>query len=533
MLDTLDKTIIVVYFVVVIAVGLWFARRVAGSEEFFLAGRRLLWPFVGLSLFATNISTEHLVGLAEAGHKDGLVWGGYEWIASYCLIMLAAVFAPQYLRHRVFTIPEYFEKRYGPEARIGLTIYFLAMIVLTKTAVALYSGGTVISTLLEGWDLQTVMWAIGIVTAVYTIVGGLAAVVYTDALQSVVLIGGSLLVTVLALSRIGGWSGLEQGLAEVGREDHLSMVRGPDDPTLPFTGYLLGNFLIGGMFYWCMDQVNVQRVLGARDVGQARKGAIFAGFLKIIPVFILVLPGVIAVPLFPEIGDDHKSTYTVLVTELLGSGMRGLVLAALFAALMSSMSSTFNSAATLVSRDLVARVRPTIHPRRQILIGQVAIVVVLVAGVTCADFVARFGSIWDYLQEVTGYLSVPFAVTGLCGVFTRWANRPGALVGVLVGIAGGVFFFVDTHFLRLEWLSHPYLSSFLHRSFLAAVLSLAALWLVSRFTPPPPDSVRAGTFKFRLGPGPDEPRSRTVLGDYRLWMAILFATVTALWIVFR
>jgi solute:Na+ symporter, SSS family len=280
MIGPTDYAIIAAYFVVTISLGLYFARRWRGTEDFFLAGRNLTWPFIGLSLFATNISTEHFVGLAAGGNREGLVQGGYEWIASYCLLMLAGVFAPQYLKQKVFTIPEFFEKRYGLEARVMLTFYFLAMIVLTKTSVALYSGSRVLADV-TGWDFQTLLWVIGILTAIYTMAGGLAAVVYTDALQAIILIGGAALMTGLALDKVGGWHGLTEHLQALGRTDLLSMVKGPASE-LPFSGFLLGNFLIGGMFYWCMDQVNVQRVLGARNTREARLGAVFPGFLKII-----------------------------------------------------------------------------------------------------------------------------------------------------------------------------------------------------------------------------------------------------------
>ncbi len=202
MLGATDYLIIAAYFVLTVSLGLYFARKWKGSEDFFLAGRSLTWPLIGLSLFATNISTEHFVGLAAGGNREGLVQGGYEWIASYCLLMLAGVFAPQYLKHRVFTIPEFFERRYGLETRLMLSVYFLAMIVLTQTSVALYSGARVLSDL-TGWDFQTIMWGIGIITAIYTIAGGLAAVVYTDALQAIILIGGSVLLSGLALDKVG------------------------------------------------------------------------------------------------------------------------------------------------------------------------------------------------------------------------------------------------------------------------------------------------------------------------------------------
>jgi len=531
-----DYVIVVVYLIVTISLGLYFARRWKGTEDFFLAGRSLTWPFIGLSLFATNISTEHFVGLAAGGNREGLVQGGYEWIASYCLLMLAAVFAPQYLRHKVFTIPEFFEKRYGLEARVMLTCYFLAMIVLTKTSVALYSGTRVLSDL-TGWDFHATMWGIGIVTAAYTIAGGLAAVVYTDALQALILIGGSVLLSSLALGQAGGWSGLTERLQALGRSDLLSMVKGPSSE-LPFSGFLLGNFLIGGMFYWCMDQVNVQRVLGAKDVREARLGAVFAGFLKILPVFLLVLPGVAAAALQMDIRDangvaDYNRTYSVLVQTLLPTGLKGVALAALLAALMSSISSMFNSASTLVARDLVARFRPQTSARAQILIGQVALVLVMVGGILATPLIGNYAHLWDYLQEVTAYLSVPFAVVGLSGVFLRRVNRWGAVAAVIAGVLASIVLLADSHLAGglFFWLRHPYLHSFLHRSFLCAVISFGALITVSLLTAPPRAEVLAGTFAFawRRGEGETE-RDLRVAG---CWMAGLFVGVGLLWWVFR
>jgi SSS family solute:Na+ symporter len=530
MIGGIDYGIIALYFVITISLGLYFARRSKGSEEFFLAGRSLTWPVIGLSLFATNISTEHFVGLAAGGHKQGLVQGGYEWIASYCLLMLAAVFAPQYLKHRVFTIPEFFEKRFGIEARVLLTFYFLAMIVLTKTSVALYSGTRVLADL-TGWDFNVIIWTIGITTALYTMAGGLAAVVYTDALQAIILIAGSVILTFFALAEVKGWGGLTGRLETLHRTDLLSMVRGPEDG-LPFSGFVLGNFLIGGMFYWCMDQVNVQRVLGARDLRQARLGAIFAGFLKIIPVFILVLPGVIAAALWTDIKDDNK-TYSVLVERLMPAGLKGLVLAALLAALMSSISSMFNSASTLVARDVLVRFRPGTPARIQILIGQLALVAVMVGGILCAPLVERSEHVWTYLQEVTGYLSVPFAVVGLTGVFSRRANRAGAMAAVALGIGSGLVFIIDSHWRGglLPLLRHPYLTSFLHRQFIGAALSFIAMMAVSLLTRPPREEVRSGGFSFSFSLGAGE--SRRDLGLALAWMAVLFLAVTALWWLFR
>jgi solute:Na+ symporter, SSS family len=362
-------------------------------------------------------------------------------------------------------------------------------------------------------------------------------VVYTDALQAIILIGGAVILTAVGLERVGGWSGLTEQLQASGKMDLLSMIKGPKSE-LPFSGFLLGNFLIGGMFYWCMDQVNVQRVLGARNVREARLGAIFAGFLKIIPVFILVLPGVIAAALDLNIRDanglpDYNRTYGVLVQTLLPAGLRGVVLAALLAALMSSISSMFNSASTLVARDLVARFRPSSSARTQIAVGQLALVLVMIGGILTTPLIGKYKHLWEYLQETSAYLSVPFAVVGLSGVFLRRVNRPGALTAVAVGIAVSAFLLTDSHLPGglLPALRAPYLISFLHRSFLCAAITFLALLLVSLATPPPRSEVLAGTFTFSWTRGEGETdRDLRIAG---LWMACLFLVVSGLWWLFR
>jgi SSS family solute:Na+ symporter len=315
------------------------------------------------------------------------------------------------------------------------------------------------------------------------------------------------------------------------------MVKGPES-SLPFSGFLLGNFLIGGMFYWCMDQVNVQRVLGARNVREARLGAVFAGFLKIIPVFILVLPGVVAAALQldirgPDGAADYNRTYSALVRTLLPTGLKGLVMAALLAALMSSISSMYNSASTLVARDLVARFRPQTSGRTQILIGQAALLLVMVGGILSTPLIGKYTHLWDYLQEVTAYLSVPFAVVGLSGVFLRRVNRAGAMAAVVVGVVAGSVLLADSHLQGglISWLRHPLLTSFLHRTFLCALASFVALVVVSRLTPPPPEAVRTGAFAFSWITGEGESsRDLRIAGA---WMMALFLIVTALWWCFR
>ena len=532
-LGQLDFSIVAVYLGATVALGIYFARRKqTSSAGYFLAGRDLTWPFIGLSLFATNISTEHFVGLAADGHRLGLVAGGWEWMASLCLIMLACVFAPQYLRHKVFTIPEFFEKRYGAAMRMSLTMYFLAMIVLTKVSLALFSGKLVLE-YFTGFSGNSILWGIGILTAAYTLVGGLRAVIYTDFVQSIILIGGSVILTWIGLDAVGGWDGLTAKLTEKDRLDMLSMVKGVDHE-LPFSGYLLGNFLIGGMFYWCMDQVNVQRVLGARNLHHATSGAIFAGFLKIIPVFIFVLPGIIGFILYNErlTGEDGKvnynGTYSMLLENLLSPGLRGVVLAALLAALMSSLSSSFNSVATLVGRDIVARWSSTDNTSTQILAGRIALVAVMVLGIFATPLIESQETLWQYLQVVTGYLSVPFAVAGLLGIFSSRMNRQGALCGVAMGIAAGTVLLLDSEVdgWQVSFLRHEYLGSFLHRHFLSAVLTAATVIIVSLLTAPPPKDIQEGSFSLLRGWG-------ELSKAHKIWIATLFATICVLWWVFR
>ena len=293
MLGILDSVIIVISLLLVVGAVLRAAGKKQTDAEYFLAGRDLRWPFIGMSLLASNISAEHVVGMAGDGYRVGMVTGGYEWMAAWCLIILASLFAPLYLRSRIYTIPEFLERRFGWGLRAFLSGNLLVMNVFTKNAIDLWAG-SLLFVLLFGWNQMAVMIGLSIFTAIYTMKGGLRAVVYADMVQGTWLIVSSIILTVVGLFAVGGWSGL------TARVDPalIQMVK-PLDSELPITGFLIGN-LFGGMFYWCMDQTNVQRVLGARSVDQGQKGAIFAGFLKLLIPFILVLPGVIAHALYPE-----------------------------------------------------------------------------------------------------------------------------------------------------------------------------------------------------------------------------------------
>ncbi|MGH9659245.1 MAG: sodium:solute symporter family transporter, partial [Bryobacteraceae bacterium] len=290
----LDTSILVAYFVVVFAIGFYHARRERTSSEYFLAGRHVGWFAIGASLFATNISSEHFIGLAGSGASTGLAVGCYEWSASFCLFLLGWLFVPYYLRSRVFTMPEFLERRFSANCRWYLTSISLVAYVFTKISVSLYAGGILIREIV-GWDYMTSAILLVVATGVYTVAGGLAAVIYTDLFQAFVLVAGAVLLTVLGLDKAGGFEGLRAALPP----DFFHMIKPADDPVYPWVGTTIGTLILG-IWYWCTDQVIVQKTLSAQNVREARLGTFFCAALKILPVFILVLPGLIAKALWPR-----------------------------------------------------------------------------------------------------------------------------------------------------------------------------------------------------------------------------------------
>jgi solute:Na+ symporter, SSS family len=517
-LGILDSVVIIGSLALVVGAVMRAAGKKQTDAEYFLAGRDLRWPFIGMSLLASNISAEHVVGLAGDGYRVGMVTGGFEWMAAWCLIILASLFTPLYLRSRIYTIPEFLERRFGWGLRAFLSGNLLVMNVLTKNAIDLWAGSLLLA-MLFGWNQTAVMIGLSIFTALYTMKGGLRAVVYADMVQGTWLILSSIVLTLVGLITVGGWSGM------TARVDPslIHMVK-PLDSELPITGFFIGN-LFGGMFYWCMDQTNVQRVLGARSVDQGQKGAIFAGFLKLLIPFILVLPGVIAHALYPNLPKADMA-YPRLVSDLLPVGLRGLVLAGLIAILMSSMSACYNASATLVVRDFFMRWRPGLSDRDQIVIGRRVTVLMALLGVLAAPLVGRSVTIWHYLQVLSAYLGVPLGAVIFVGLLWKRGNTAGAIAGGAAGFGLGLFLFLDE---TLGWalVTHPYLTSFLHRSILVWFFAAITMVVTSLLTAPPPEyKVKSTVF--------GSAAEQTTAGmDYRVWAGVLFACTLILWWSFR
>ncbi len=494
-LATSDVLVLFGYFIAVFAIGFIASRRKRDAAGYFLAGRHVGWFAVGAALFASNISSEHFIGLAGTGAASGLAVGHFEWLACLILLLLGWVFVPFYLRSRVFTMPEFLELRYGPASRWYLTTISILGYVLTKISVTLFAGGLLLKQVL-GWDMVTSAVVLVIATGIYTVLGGLAAVIYTELIQTFVLIGGALALTLLGLHEVGGVGALATAVPP----DFWHMFKPMSDPDFPWTGILFGAPILG-IWYWCTDQFIVQRVLSAKGISDARSGTIFAGFLKILPVFILVLPGIIARALYPDISGDEA--YPALVTRLLPAGLRGVVVASLLAALMSSLASCFNSSSTLFTMDVYKKLRPQADDRRLVMVGRISTGVLVVLGVLWVPFIRHLSSqLYIYLQSVQAYISPPIAAVFLLGVFWTGANGRGAISALLTGLVLGALRLVLELMHKASPLPEGVFAwiatvNFLHFAILLFILCTAVLVAVSLATGRPAHEKVSGlTFRY-------------------------------------
>lgn len=437
-LANLDLAIIGIYFAIVFGIGFYFARRGRTSEEYFLAGRNIGWFFVGASLFVSNISTEHFIGLSGSGASSGLAVGHFEWLACLILLILGWVFVPFYLRSNVFTMPQFLERRFNRQCAVYLAGISIVAYIFTKISVQLYAASVVLERV-AGWSLWKTAIVLVIATGIYTIAGGLAAVIYTDTVQTLILITGAVALTLIGLHRVGGFEHLQAMVPP----SYFHMIRPPTDRDFPWTGIFFGAPILG-IWYWCTDQVIVQRVLSARDEGHAKAGTIFAGFLKILPVFMLVLPGIIAFALFPDqVKEKPDYAYPTLVLNLLPTGLVGLVMAALLAAVMGAMSSVFNSASTLVTLDFYKKIRPEASEGQLVTFGRVATGGMVLLGLLWVPFIHLLSAqLYLYLQSVQAYISPPIAACFVFGILWPRLNGQGAISSLLVGFVLGAARFV-------------------------------------------------------------------------------------------
>ena len=527
---TIDLAVIVAYLVIIVSLGCWVGwrqRRKTEGGGFFLAGRSLTWPVIGLALFSTNISTIELVSLAEEGYKSGLVYGNLEWMAGLTLIILAIFFAPFYIRSRVVTLPDFLLKRYNNKCRVFQVVIAIVSAIFIHTGFALFAGAKVMEGLF-GIDLMISITLILCLTGLYTVVGGLTSVVWTEAVQTVVLIGGSVIMTVVGFVKVGGWSGLTASVDP----EMLTMLRPAEEiPDMSWYSVFLGYPIIG-IWYWCTDQTIVQRVLGAKDEQHARLGAIFAGFIKILPVFIFVMPGIICLALIrqgalPDTLEDTAQTYAFLVANILPVGVKGIVAAAMLAALMSTVSGALNSIATVFCYDIYRPMFPDTTDRKLIVVGRVVTVAAMVLAIIWAPQIGRFGSILEGNTAMICYVAPSLTTIFLGGVFWRRASGKGAFITLCSGtILGFIIFLLDWNSDVTGWNYSFMMTSFWLFLVCSAVFVVSSLIYPHEHTPESEKLVWTNPLEALKSPG-----LKGVL-NYKFLSGLLLATIVALYIIF-
>jgi SSS family solute:Na+ symporter len=503
-ISPIDTIIIAVYLVGIITVGILAGfKKNTSSEDFFLGGRTLRWPVIGAGLFCANISSIHLVGLASSGYQHGMVIGNFEWMASFTLILLGMVFAPFYFRSKITTLPQYVEKRYSPGARTFLAAIFIMSALLVHIGISMYAGAKVLEAFF-GINFVISIIGISLATSVYTILGGLKGVMYTDTVQAVILLLGAALLTFFGLQALGdagitNWADFK----EAAKPGQLSMIQPIGDPEatgrLGLREYSWYSILFGypvlGIWYWCTDQTIVQKILSAKTEKDGRDGAIFAGFLKILPVFLMVLPGVIGYVLFKEkIGDDNDSTLMVMMTELLPVGVRGLMAAGLLAALMSTIAAALNSVATLTAEDIFKRIRPEAPDHQLVKVGRITSAVVIVLAMLWSTQGSKFGSIFEAINKIPMAFAPGITTIFLFGVFWKRGNRQGAMAALLFNVVVGMIYLcIDIPLVgEKQWIAQELGIPFMQVGWYLFLLSSVIYVTVSLLTPAPAASQTEG-----------------------------------------
>lgn len=526
LINGLDVSIIIVYFVFVIGLGLYFRKTQNSEESYFLAGRNLLWPIIGLSLFASNMSSITLIGLAESGYADGFAVFSYEWMASVVLIIFAIFFLPYYLKSKIYTIPEFLEKRYSKESRYYFSFITIILIVFIDIASTLFAGSVLVKMVFPNLTITQIVWMISIFAMFYTLLGGLSSVVYTDAVQAVLLVSGSIIITVIAYNKVGGWDGITANIEPV----NLTVIRSADSDVLPWPGLFSGVFILG-FYFWVTNQFITQRALASKSISEGQKGAVFAGFLKMITLFIMVLPGVMAYILYPDL-ESAKMAYPTLVFNILPTGLLGLVLAGFIAALMSSVDSGLNAASTLFTFDFYKKLSKKPTSKSSINASQIAMVVFTVIAALWSPHIENFPSLWDYLQMVLSFICPPIVALFIWGLFLPIVNAKGANYAIITGAFLGAFALLSKSGLLFSALE-PMLPHYLYLSGLIFIICSVVLIIVSIATPSSNKNVVHLIWTPKYFKEETEALVNTALyANYRVLSALLILIIVAILIIF-
>lgn len=575
-LSSIDIIIMVLYAVLIIGYGLYHGKQ-KSSEDYFLAGRGMTWPIVGIALFSANISSSTLIGLAGDAYKTNIHVYNYEWFAVVVLIFFSIFFLPFYLKSGVFTMPEFLERRYDRRSRYYFSFITIVGNVMVDTAAGLYVGSIVLKLLFPALPSWQIILLLAVAAAAYTIPGGLNSVIQTEVIQAILLVIGSILLTYYAFDAFGGgWNDMMAALTErlqegkvssveaakaageyapATAEEAFSMVRPSNDEFMPWYGLLTGVPLLG-FYFWANNQFMVQRVLGARDLNHGRWGALFAGLLKLPVIFIMIVPGVLALLVYSELdisslnyitadgtpcqdlSECANLTYPVLLMQLLPAGVLGLVVAGLLAAMMSSVSATFNSASTLITMDFVQNLRPGMTSKQLVRAGQIATVVLVVLAAAWVPYIEKVSdSLWQYLQLVISYTAPPAVATFLLGLFWKRASATGSIASLLFGFVFAIIMLSLQVYARglpegtepAGWIAALTDIHFLLMAFYLWLLCMMVHIVVSLNTPPPTEEqVKGFTWNKRLfKEETEELKGLPWYKNYRI-LAVLLLVVTVL-----
>ena len=518
LISNTDLTVIGGYFFIVFLIGFLVARNTKSGDDLFLGGRTLTWGVIGLSLFASNISSATLIGLTGAAYSSGIVQSVYEWISGIPLIIAAFIFVPLYLNSKITTIPEFLQHRYDRRSQVFFSVVTIFTSIMVETAGGLYAGAIVLKTFFPNLIIWQTTFVLAFVAGLYTAFGGLKAVVYTDTLQAIVLIIGSAVLTYILFEKID--FSIETMISSA-PEGHFSIWRPIDDATLPWPGLFLGVPILG-FWYWSTNQYIVQRVLGAKNLKHARAGVILGGFLKLIPLFIMVVPGAMAISIYQGI-ENPDMVYPTIVLQALPVGLVGLVLAGLISAIMSSVDSTLNSSSTLIVIDFIKPRNPDITPVQVAKYGRISTLVLMIVAAAWAPMIANFGGLWTYLQQMYTIFVPPIVVLFIIGTFYKRGNAHGAFWTLVLGTVVGLMLFI---LVQMElWSIH-----FTINAGIVLLLSTGFFVYFSQRAPAPSSGI-VKDYTFSKALLTQENEESTWFQDYRFWAALLLIAIIIIFVV--
>jgi SSS family solute:Na+ symporter len=550
MIKNIDIVISVTYIFFIVTIGLWSGLKkrkfTSGnkSKDYFLAGKTLYWPTIGLALFASNISCLHLVSLAQSGFDTGLLNGNFEWMASFILILLALFFIPFYLKSKISTLPDFLEKRYNRACRDWLAIISVLSAIIIHLAFSFLTGGIVLKALF-GINMYLSITVIALLTGLYTAIGGLRAVVITESIQSTVLLTGAVIISVLCFYKVGGWHGITDTLQSTGSMSKISMLHSSKDENgMPWYAVLLG-YPVLGIWYWCADQTIVQRVLGAKDVNHAKLGALFCGFLKILPVFIFVLPGLMAYVLAQKglfdlrslqhidssgkIITNSKGIYTLMITQLVPTGLAGVLVAALLSGLMSQISGALNSIATLISYDLYKRYKPDRTDKQLVKAGRISAGIALIFSVGLLPLINQYESLFNGINDVIAHVAPPITSVFLLGIFWKKASARSAQYTLWFGSLLGASIFIIGKTLPDSVIGQI---PFLVKAFYLFIASVIMQVSLSYFFPVN-HTEESNTLYWKTPFEPLKDKGWNGIRNYKILSALLLAIMIVLYCIFH